>query len=199
VHYCICIPEADTLKKLKGTFTTCQNEIWPHGMCDDHYPNSALCLAEKAIEKFQELLNQKDLEPHHITFVGVLSACSHGGMVELGNQYFRYIKQTTFDHYACLISLFARAGRLKEALDLVEEIHFEANEIIWTSILAACNTYGNVELGEYCARKLLELDPKDPGTCVPLSNIYAAAGRWEDMRLTKKLMKSLKGKKAPWD
>ena len=77
-------------------------------------------LAEEAIETFQELLNQKDLEPNHITFVGVITACSHGGMVDLGNQYFRSIKWPIIDHYACLISLFARAVQLKEALDLVE-------------------------------------------------------------------------------
>jgi len=57
--------------------------------------------------------------------------------------------------------------------------------------------YGNVELGEYCARKLLELDPKDPGTYGALSNIYAAAGRWEDTRRTRKLLKSLDGSKYP--
>ncbi|XP_020272014.1 pentatricopeptide repeat-containing protein At2g33680-like [Asparagus officinalis] len=147
-------------------------------------------LGEEAIETFKELLNQKDIEPNDITFVGVLTACSHEGMIDLGIQYFQVIKQPTIDHYACVISLFARAGLLKEALDLVEEMPFEANEIIWSSLLAASSTYANVELGEYSAKKLLELDPKDPGTYVTLSNIYAAARRWEDMRRIRKLMKS---------
>lgn len=146
-------------------------------------------LVEEAIETFQELLNEKDIEPNHITFVGVLTACSHGGMVELGYRYFRSIKQPTVDHYACLISLVARAGRLDEALDLVEEMPYEANEIIWSSLLAASSKYGNVELGEYSADKLLELNPVDPGTYVALSNIYASAGRWEDMKQTRRLMK----------
>ncbi|KAG1331834.1 pentatricopeptide repeat-containing protein [Cocos nucifera] len=146
--------------------------------------------AEQAIEIFQELLKQNDIKPNHITFVGVLSACSRCGMVDEGYQYFKSIEEPTVDHYACVVDMFGRAGRLKEAMDVVGEMPFEANEHIWSSILSASRIHGNIELGEYSARRLLDMNPKDPGTYIALSNIYAAAGRWDDMKRVRKLMES---------
>lgn len=154
-------------------------------------------LAEEAIETFQELLNQKDMEPNHISFIGVLTACSHCGMVEMGYRYFKSIRQPTVEHYACVVNLFSRAGRLKEALELVEEMPFEPNEIVWSSLLASSSKYGNVPVGEYSAKRLLELDPTDPGTYIALSNIYAGAGRWDDMKHTRKMMELQADGKRP--
>lgn len=132
--------------------------------------------AQTAIETFQELQNTPTIEPNHITFVGVLSACSHSGLVEEGYQYFKLIKEPTIDHYACLIDILGREGCLEEALSIVEEMPYEPNEIIWSSLLGASATHGNIDVGEYSANHLWKLNPKDPG--IALSNIYDAVGRW---------------------
>lgn len=153
--------------------------------------------AEQAIETFEELLKQNDIKPNHITFVGVLTACSHCGMVDKGYQYFKSIQEPTVDHYACVVDMFGRSGRLKEAMYLVVEMPFKANEHIWSSLLSASRIHGNIELGEYSARRLLEMNPKDPGTYISLSNIYAAAGRWDDMKRLRKLMESQTDRKHP--
>ncbi|XP_072959112.1 putative pentatricopeptide repeat-containing protein At3g25970 [Typha angustifolia] len=151
--------------------------------------------AKRATEAFHELLNIKDMQPNHITFLAVLSACNRGGMVEKGYEYFKAIEKPTINHYACLIDMFGRAGRFKEAIDLVERMPFDANEYIWTSLLAASSFHRNIELGEYSAKQLLKLNPKDPGTYIALSNLYASAGRWKEMREIRKLMKSQADKK----
>ncbi|MQM02938.1 hypothetical protein Taro_035712 [Colocasia esculenta] len=153
--------------------------------------------ADAAIEMFHELLALKDLEPNHITFVGVLSACSHKGMVKEGYQYFKSIRQPTVDHYACMINLVARAGRFDEAMSLLREMPFEPNEHIWTSLLAASSIHRNIKMGEYSAKHLLELNPKDPGAYTALSNIYAAAGRWSEAKQLRKLMRDQALTKSP--
>ncbi|KAI3984192.1 hypothetical protein MKX01_011146 [Papaver californicum] len=153
--------------------------------------------AANALEIFAELLGLPNLEPNHITYVGVLSACNHKGLVEEGYQYFKMIKDPTIDHYTCLIDLLGRAGSVAEALSVIEQMPFDPNEIIWSSLLAANALHGNVDLGEYSANQLLQLNPKDSGTYVALSNIYAAAGRWNDVDLIRKLMKAQGVRKNP--
>ncbi|WOL12002.1 Pentatricopeptide repeat-containing protein [Canna indica] len=153
--------------------------------------------AERAIEMFQELVDMKEVEPNDITYVAVLSACNHCGLLEKGYQYFRSIKEPTIDHYACLIDMFARAGRSKEAVDFVEGMPFEGNEHIWSSLLASSCAHGNIDLGEYTAKKLLQLNPTDSGIYIALSNLYALAGRWDDVEHVRKLMKSRADAKQP--
>ncbi|XP_077218681.1 putative pentatricopeptide repeat-containing protein At3g25970 [Tasmannia lanceolata] len=153
--------------------------------------------SEKAIETFQELLNHSNVEPNHITYLCVLSACRHGGLVEEGYQYFRLIRKPSIDHYACLIDLVGHLGRLEEARMLIKEMPFTPNEPIWSSLLVASRIHGNIEMGEYSAKNLLQLNPKDPGTYVELSNIYASVGRWADANKIRKLMKDRGIRKKP--
>ncbi|XP_026428577.1 pentatricopeptide repeat-containing protein At2g37320-like [Papaver somniferum] len=153
--------------------------------------------AASALEIFGELLDLPNLEPNHITYVGVLSACNHKGLVEEGYEYFKMIKDPTIDHYTCLIDLLRRAGRVAEALSVIEQMPFDPNEIIWSSLLAASALHGKVDLGEYSANRILQLNPKDSGTYVALSNIYAAAGRWNDVDLVRKIMKDQGVRKNP--
>ncbi|XP_043712964.1 pentatricopeptide repeat-containing protein At4g39530-like [Telopea speciosissima] len=152
---------------------------------------------DTAIEIFEELLRTPNLQPNHVTYVGVLSACSHSGLLEAGYRYFHMIVDPTIDHYACLVDLLARAGHLEEASNLIKEMPFEPNEVIWSSLLAASCTHGNIGLSEYSAEHLLSLNPADPGTYVALSNMYAAAGRWEDANKVRNLMKDQGVKKLP--
>ncbi|PIA53774.1 hypothetical protein AQUCO_00900388v1 [Aquilegia coerulea] len=153
--------------------------------------------ADTAIEVFQELLNVPNLEPNDITFLGILSACSHSGLVVEGHRYFNMIKEPTVNHYACFIDLLSRSGCLEEAVNLIEEMPFDPNEVIWSSLLSASAIYNNIDIGEYSAKNLLQLNPKDPGTYVTLSNIYAAAGRWEDVNRIRKLMNERIVRKNP--
>ncbi|KAJ4964335.1 hypothetical protein NE237_024274 [Protea cynaroides] len=152
---------------------------------------------ETAIEIFEELLSTPNLQPNHLTYVGVLSACSHSGLLEAGYRYFQMISEPTIDHYACLVDLLARAGHLEKASNLIKEMPFKPNEVIWSSLLAASCTHGNIELSEYSAERLLSLNPEDPGTYVSLSNMYAAAGRWEDANKVRNSMKDQGVKKLP--
>ncbi|KAL5708380.1 hypothetical protein ACHQM5_019180 [Ranunculus cassubicifolius] len=153
--------------------------------------------AENAIEVFQELLGSPDMEPNHISFIGVLSACSHRGLVDEGYRFFKLIKAPTVDHYTCLIDLLGRAGHLEDALNLIEEMPFDPDEVIWSSLLASSRIHQNIIIGEYSANKLFQLNPKDPGTYVALSNIYAAAGRWEDVNRIRQLMNNRGVRKNP--
>ncbi|OAY68754.1 Pentatricopeptide repeat-containing protein [Ananas comosus] len=113
--------------------------------------------------------------PNHYTFSTLLSSCAELGADEEGKQIHAQI---------------TKAGRLKEVMSFVEEMPFQPNELIWTSLLAASSMHGNIELGEYSAKQLLKLNPKDPGTYVALSNIYAASRRWKDMKEVRRLMES---------
>ncbi|KAG9458029.1 hypothetical protein H6P81_002537 [Aristolochia fimbriata] len=153
--------------------------------------------AKDAIETFDKMVNEPDIEPDNITFIGVLSACSHAGLVEEGYQYFQMVKEPTIAHYACLVNLVGRAGKLDEALRLIYKMPFEPTEPIWTSILAASGMHGNIEVAEQSAEQLLSLNPKDPGTYIALSNIYASNGRWKDVKRIRKLMKDRGVNKTP--
>ncbi|KAK1319328.1 Pentatricopeptide repeat-containing protein [Acorus calamus] len=153
--------------------------------------------AEAAINMFHELLSCDKMAPNHITFMGLLSACNHRGLVDDGYRYFGLIEKPTIDHYACLIDLVGRTGRLKEARDLLERMPFEPNELIWSSLLSASSIHGDVEMAEYSGEHLLELNPKDSGTYVTLSNVYAAAQKWDEVKRIRKLMKDHSVRKVP--
>ncbi|KAL4203678.1 hypothetical protein AMTRI_Chr01g129190 [Amborella trichopoda] len=158
--------------------------------------------AEEAIETFEELLKCRYIKPNHVTFVGVLSACSHRGLVEDGYQYFFSIKRVhglepTIDHYACMIDLVGRAGLLEEAKKLLVTMPFEPNELVWSTLLGACSIHGNIELGELSAKELIQLNPKDPATYVALSNIYASFGRWDDVKKVRNRMRARRVRKQP--
>ena len=108
-------------------------------------------------------------KPDEITFVGVLSACSHGGLVSVGREYFKGMKinygiEPKVEHYACMIDLFGRMGLLEEAFELITKMPMEASIAAWGALLHACRRHGNVEAAKLSAFKLLDLDPEDSGT-----------------------------------
>eukprot|EP01018_Ginkgo_biloba_P004259 Gb_29466 [translate_table: standard] len=152
--------------------------------------------------RFFELMNHADVKPNLVTFIGVLSACSHAGLVDEGRYYFDSMIQDHFitptvDHYACMVDLFGRAGRLNEAYDFISKMPIKPNAVVWGALLGACRVHVNMELGQYAANHLYELEPEDAGTYVALSNIYAAAGRWEDAGKVRKMMKDRGVTKEP--
>lgn len=154
-----------------------------------------------AIKLFEEML-QAGMKPDDVTFIVVLSACSHAGLVYEGRKYFDsmardYCITPKEDHYACLIDLLGRAGQLDEAMDCITNMPFKPNANVWNALLGACRLHGNLELGIHAAERLLELEPQASATYILLSNIYAAVGRWDDAARVRKLMKDRGVKKEP--
>ncbi|KAL4566108.1 hypothetical protein LXL04_030218 [Taraxacum kok-saghyz] len=153
-------------------------------------------LSRQALDLFNDMRVAGD-RPNKVTFVGVLAACSHAGMVDQGLTYFEMMKNEykidpIMDHYGCMIDMFVRLGKLDEAFEFVNKMEFEPNEFIWSLLVAGCRSHGNLELAFYAAEKLLDLNPKDPELYVMLLNMYVSSGRWKDVSRLRKLMKDEK-------
>eukprot|EP01018_Ginkgo_biloba_P036666 Gb_31696 [translate_table: standard] len=156
---------------------------------------------EDALAVFSQM-QQAGIEPNHITFTCVLSACSHAGLVDEGWKYFNCMSQDyhitpNVEQYACLVDLLGRAGRLDEAQDFIKKMPLEPNVGLWGAVLGACRIHCNIELGQYAADHLFELEPENAGNYVLLSNIYSAAGQWDNATKVRKMMKDRGLKKPP--
>ncbi|XLS90857.1 hypothetical protein HN51_066865 [Arachis hypogaea] len=154
-----------------------------------------------AIELFNEMLKQ-GVRPDDVVFVALLTACSHGGSVDQGRQLFRSMKTThgispRIVHYGCMVDLLGRAGLLEEALDLIQCMPMEPNDVIWGSLVAACRKHNNVEMAQYAAEKITQLDPEKVGIHVLLSNIYASAGKWNEVARVRLQMREKGIQKVP--
>ncbi|KAK9119281.1 hypothetical protein Scep_017374 [Stephania cephalantha] len=151
----------------------------------------------KGIEalKLYELMRKHEVEPDAVTFVGVLSACGHNGLLEEGNYHLNSMKkdfgiEPGARHYACLVDLLGRLGRLEEAVILINSMPIKPDALVWGTLLAACKKHGDVELGRLAANKVLELEPSESGAYISLSNIFANVGEWEEVLNVRRLMKS---------
>ncbi|CAI9104196.1 OLC1v1002825C1 [Oldenlandia corymbosa var. corymbosa] len=139
---------------------------------------------QKAIQTFQDMLTYGS-KPDHVSFVSLLSACSHGGLVDEGRTYFN--RMTTefgviaeIPHCVCIVDLLGRSGRLAEAEAFIEKMPVPPNDYIWRSLLAASRIHGNMDMGEKAAKRLLEYDPSDDSAYVLYSNVCSASGKWQD-------------------
>ncbi|OVA07583.1 Pentatricopeptide repeat [Macleaya cordata] len=158
-------------------------------------------MGQRALEVFDEML-KTGLRPDSVTFVGVLTACSHGGLVDDALKYFGDMKSKyqivpKVEHYGCLVDVFSRAGLLNKALDFIQSMPIEPDLAIWGSLLNACSVYKNAEIGEFVGKLLIELDPLSDANYVLLSNIYAHKRRWADAIEIRSLMKERGVKKCP--
>ncbi|KAF5174991.1 Pentatricopeptide repeat-containing protein [Thalictrum thalictroides] len=138
----------------------------------------------EAVCMFEDMV-KRGMRPSNISFVAVLNACSHGGLVDMGFKIFQsmtefYGIEPQIEHYGCLVDLLGRVGRLEEAYNFIERMRIKPDHIIWGSLLSACKIHGNLELGEKVAKALIDVGVADSGTYVLLSNIYAFWGKWED-------------------
>ncbi|KAL8463363.1 hypothetical protein ACS0TY_033379 [Phlomoides rotata] len=154
-----------------------------------------------ALHLFDNMLKD-GITPNYITLVSVLSACNHAGLVDEAQRYFEMMEdqfgiERTQEHYACMIDVLGRAGKLDKAMDLVNNMPFEANGAIWGSLLGAAKIHKDVELGQYAAEMLYNLEPEKSSTHVLLANIYASAGLWENVKEVRRLMKDNNVKKEP--
>ncbi|KAJ9550279.1 hypothetical protein OSB04_014324 [Centaurea solstitialis] len=158
----------------------------------------------KSIESlvFYDNMIESGIKPDFITFIGLLFACSHSGLVDRARYYFDsmvnvYRINPGPDHYACMIDLFGRSGKIHEAEKLLNEMVIEPDSTVWKSLLSACRIHGKVELAEKAANALFELEPRDAVPYIMLSNTYSSAGRWDDAARIRRLMKSRGVNKEP--
>nr|AYM00570.1 pentatricopeptide repeat protein [Salvia miltiorrhiza] len=158
-------------------------------------------VTHKALGLFNEMRSQ-GMKPNSNTFIGVLSACNHAGLVELGVHYFEKMRKdygigVKPDHYASMIDLLGRAGKLTDALDLIRRMPFEPHSAMYGSLLGACRVHKNLEIAEFAATKLLNLEPSNPFAYVQLANVYAAKKKWESARRVRRAMKDIRAIKTP--
>ncbi|KAK7259381.1 hypothetical protein RIF29_24988 [Crotalaria pallida] len=140
-------------------------------------------------------MEQDGIRPDEVTLIAVLSACSHSGLVDMGRQIFRFLGHGKYGfypnvkHYACMVDLFARSGCLQEASEFMRCLPFEPTKAMWGSLLVGSKSQGDLEFGEFAAKKLVELDPDNTAYYVHLSNLYAEMGRWSDVEKVRGMMK----------
>lgn len=157
--------------------------------------------AEEALKLFVTM-RQSQIMPDEITFLGVLTACSHAGKVSEGRKIFemmvtQYGIEARVDHVACMVDLLGRWGYLEEADDFIKVQNLEPDARLWSSLLGACRIHGDDIRGEMAAEKLIELEPQNSAAYVLLSNIYASQGRWEKVNALRKDMKDRGVRKVP--
>lgn len=156
---------------------------------------------EEAIQLFHEM-EESGVRPDGITFISLLYACSHSGLVEEGCGLFSKMKnlygiEPAIEHYGCMVDLYGRAARLQKAYEFICEMPVSPNAIIWRTLLGACSIHGNIEMAELVKARLAEMDPDNSGDHVLLSNVYAVAGKWKDVSSIRRTMTEHSMKKTP--
>lgn len=155
----------------------------------------------EAIDSFNKMTGE-NVFPDHITFLALLYACSHSGLIVEGKRLFESMKheyqlEPWPEHYACLVDLLARSNSLEEAHHFVRNMPIEPSAEVWCALLGACRIHSNKELGELAAKKLLQLNTENSGNYVLVSNTFAADGRWNDVEEVRLRMKGNGLKKKP--
>ncbi|KAK9691613.1 hypothetical protein RND81_09G207800 [Saponaria officinalis] len=158
-------------------------------------------LGKSALEIFSKM-QEGPTKPNHVTFLCVISACSHSGLVEEGRYYFEMMKdvynlEPAMDHYGAMVDLLGRAGLLDDAWDFIQNMPIEPGISVLGAMLGACKIHKNVELGEKTAYRLFELGPDDGGYHVLLANIYSAASMWDKMSEVRSMMDKKGLRKTP--
>ncbi|CAN4103898.1 unnamed protein product [Withania somnifera] len=156
---------------------------------------------DEALELFNEMINV-GTKPNEVTFLGILHACSHMGLIKKGREFFAsmsrdYNISPQIEHYGCMVDLLSRAGLLRDAYELITSIAIKPNAVLWGSFLGGCRIQKDVEMAEEAMRHLGVLDPHNDGYYIIMSNIYAEAKRWKDAARVRKLMKDHGVEKTP--
>ncbi|KAL2499698.1 Pentatricopeptide repeat-containing protein DOT4 [Abeliophyllum distichum] len=151
-------------------------------------------LGQTALKLLQEMRNS-GIHPNSFTFTSVLSACSHSGLIEEGLEIFNKMTETFelnpgMEHYACVIDLLARAGRVEDAVEFIMRMPVMADKHIWGSVLAASLAYQKISIVTVAAEHLVKLEPENAGHYVTLSNMYSKVGRVDDAVKIRKFMES---------
>ncbi|KAK9094496.1 hypothetical protein Scep_025965 [Stephania cephalantha] len=146
----------------------------------------------KALEMFMEM-EKSGPTPNEVTFVCVLSACGHAGLVLEGWWYFDLMQRVynikpKVEHYGCMVDLLSRAGLIGDSVELTSDMTMGAGTTLWSALLSACRAHSNFKLGEILGKRLIALEPTDVGPYVLLSNIYAMQGKWDDVENVRKMI-----------
>ncbi|MCE5166665.1 hypothetical protein HAX54_023714, partial [Datura stramonium] len=154
----------------------------------------------KSLSIYYELLEVGG-QPDRITLTALLLACSYGGFVDEGIAIFssmeeKYGVRPGIEHYTCVVGMLTRAGKLKEAGDLLQNMPYEPNVEIWESILVLCDIYGDLKETERVAEKIMELAPESSLPYLVLAQVYESRGRWESLVRVRKQMKERIEKKV---
>ncbi|PKI55078.1 hypothetical protein CRG98_024544 [Punica granatum] len=148
--------------------------------------------ALEAIELYN-VMKKARVAPNDVTFIGLLTACNHSGLLKEGWELFHHMQdygiKPRHQHFACVVDLLGRAGQLDQAYNFILKMPIEPGVSIWGALLSACKIYRNISLGEYAAEKLFLLDPHNTGHYVQLSNLYASARLWDQVRRVRILMR----------
>ncbi|XP_030486187.2 pentatricopeptide repeat-containing protein At1g62260, mitochondrial [Cannabis sativa] len=141
-------------------------------------------VAVDALELFQ-LMKELNVQPTHITFIAVLNACAHAGLVKEGRKHFKSMIsefgiRPQVEHYASLVDIISRQGQLKEALDLINNMPFKPDKAVWGAFLGGCKVHNNVHLAQLAAQALMRLEPESSAPYVLLHNMYADLGQWDN-------------------
>ncbi|KAL5707210.1 hypothetical protein ACHQM5_025288 [Ranunculus cassubicifolius] len=152
--------------------------------------------AKEAVSLFECMLKEDGggIRPDHITFVGVLSACVHAGLIDEGRHWFKMMEQDyglvpEVEHYSCMVDLLARAGHLQEALDFIEKMPEKPDAVVLGALLVACKNFGNVDVGERVMDLLVELEPLNSGNYMISSIMYANSKNWDKSAKMRGLMR----------
>ncbi|KAL5717197.1 hypothetical protein ACHQM5_010252 [Ranunculus cassubicifolius] len=156
---------------------------------------------DEAISFFKQML-QTGFQPNHITFLGLLCGCSHQGVIEEGFKYFLMMNSEFrllpgIKHYGCMVDMFGRAGKLENALSIIQNSPFEDDPVLWRTLLGACKIHKNVEIGEVAMKGLVRLKGLGAGDCVLLAGIYAEAKDQQGVSRMRKLIKAQGIKTTP--
>lgn len=148
----------------------------------------------KAVEVFEEMISH-GIKPSPITFISVLGACSHAGLVEKGKHIFHSMMKVygispSVEHYASMVDLLGRANQLEEAVKLIEDMRLEPGPKVWGSLLGSCRIHYNVDLAERACSRLFELEPMNAGNYVLLAYIYSEAKMWEKVKRVKSFVQA---------
>lgn len=159
-------------------------------------------LGKSAVALFNKMRTESSERPNGITFLCVLSACSHSGLVEDGLRFFDMMKEEysiepSMDHYGAAVDLLGRAGRLSQAWDFIQKMPIEPGITVYGAMLGACKIHKNIDFGEKAADRLFELNPEEGGYHVLLANIYAAASMWDKVAQVRTLMEKKGLQKTP--
>jgi pentatricopeptide repeat protein len=157
--------------------------------------------AKDVLDYFSRM-ERSGVSPSDVTYIAILNACSHAGLVEKGRSIFndmvnRVGLEPRIEHYGCMVDLLGRAGYLEEAEELITNMPIKPDDVIWKALLGACKLHKNVEIGRRAAEVLMKLAPHDSGAYVALSNLYASSGNWDGVAEVRMMMKELDIRKDP--
>lgn len=194
--YCKC-GEIDSARRFFDTVLRKNTVIWNemiHGYAHNGRGDEAVILYRQMISAGEK--------PDGITFVSVLTACSHSGLVETGLEILSSMQrdhgvEPELDHYICIVDCLGRAGRLEDAETLAEATPYKSSSVLWEILLSSCRVHGNVGMARRVAEKLMRLDPQNSAAYVLLSNTYSSMRQWDDAAALQGLIKKNRVHKTP--